>query len=65
MEEKMIIQGKNRNAKLIRNVIFGIGVVLGLIAAMLYADANEFHYEGYWSYSPSPFPYRELDQYPS
>jgi len=51
MEEKMIIQGKNQNAKLIRNVIFGIGVVLGLIAAMLYADANEFHYEGYWSSS--------------
>lgn len=45
MEEKIIIQSKNTNAKFIRNVIWFLGIVVGAIAAILYAESRRFSYE--------------------
>ena len=50
MDEKIIIQSKNTNAKLIRNVIFGVGPILGIIAALLYADSRKQVHNAYCGY---------------
>lgn len=44
MEEKIIIKSKVANVKLVRNIIWIVGVISGVLAAMLYAESRRFSY---------------------
>ena len=51
MEEKRIIKSKVANVKLIRNIIWIIGLLSGIGASMWYAESRRFSYEEFSSYS--------------
>lgn len=46
MEEKIIIQSKNKNAGLIRNIIWILGLVIGAILMFVDASSMKDYYEG-------------------
>lgn len=48
MKEKIIIQSNISNIKLVRNVIWIIGVVVGVLGSIGYAESRRFSYEGYY-----------------
>ena len=62
MEEKIIIQSKISNIKLVRNVIWIIGVIAGVLGSIWYAESRRFSYEHTWYWYSDP-EYYEIDEY--
>ena len=61
MEDKNIIQSNISNIRLVRNVIWIIGVIAGFLGAIWYAESRRFCYEDWSWYGDSE--YYDLTEY--
>jgi hypothetical protein len=50
MDEKVIIQSKISNVKLIRNIIWIIGAIVSILVPIWYAESRRFQYERFDNY---------------
>lgn len=66
MNEKIVVQTKNTNAPKIRNVIWVSGIIVGILAALLYADSRKsVHNTVHFPYSEGLDFFEYIAEYPS